>query len=149
MTQKSKTAFFAGSFDPFTIGHKSIVERTLTIADRVVIGVGFNPGKCSADDVFERALRIQAIFANDPRVAVVHYSGLTTNIAKFHEADFLVRGVRSIADYEYELSLADANRDISGLETVLLPALPQYSFISSSMVRELASHGVDVSKYLP
>lgn len=154
MTHKSKsssakTAFFPGSFNPFTIGHKSIVERALTIFDTVVIGIGHNIAKEPTEEVDQRVKQIADIFRNNDSVNVISYSGLSVEAAKSVEADCMIRGVRSASDYEYELNLADANRDISGIETLLLPALPQYSFISSSMVRELQAFGSDVSKYLP
>ena len=148
MTQKFRTALFAGSFNPFTVGHKSIVERTLGICDRVVVAVGHNPAKPS-DDARKRVEEIKKIFATEPRVSVELYSGLTVEFARECEADFLVRGLRSVSDYEYELNLAEVNRRISGIETLFMPALPELSFISSSNVRELAANGYDVSRFLP
>lgn len=148
MTPKSRTALFAGSFNPFTIGHKSIVDRTLSLCDRVVIGLGANPDKPD-DSVDARIKAIERVYADDPRVTVERYSGLTVDFARECGADFMVRGVRSVADFEYERNLADVNLHISGIETLLLTALPELSYISSSMVRELASHGRDVTGYLP
>lgn len=145
-----RTALFAGSFNPFTIGHKSIADRTLaTLADRLIIGIGYNRDKHDPASLQERMETIRSIYSNDPRVEVRTYSSLTVEFARECGADFMVRGVRSVADFEYERSLADANLDLSGMETVLLLSLPQYSFISSSMVRELKAFGADVSKYLP
>lgn len=148
MTPKFRTALFAGSFNPFTIGHKSIVDRTLSLCDRVVIGLGANPDKPD-DSVDARIKAIERVYADDPRVTVERYSGLTVDFARKCGADFMVRGVRSVADFEYERNLADVNLHISGIETLLLTALPELSYISSSMVRELASHGRDVTGYLP
>lgn len=139
---------FAGSFNPFTIGHKSIVERTLAICDRVVVGVGYNPAK-PADDAEERVETIRRIFAGEPRVEAELYSGLTVDFARKCGADFMVRGVRGVNDFEYERNLAEVNLRISGIETLLMPALPELSFVSSSMVRELAANGYDVSGFLP
>ena len=150
MTQKSKTALFAGSFNPFTVGHRSIVERTLTIADRVIVAVGFNAAKPEgAAGAEARAEAIDIIFADEPRVETAVYSGLTVDFAREAGADFLVRGVRSAADFEYERNLADINREIAGIETVLLCSLPEYGFVSSSMVRELQANGFDAGKFLP
>ena len=148
MIPKSKTALFAGSFRPFTIGHESIVERTLKICDYVIIGFGINPDKQdhNLDRYFESTC---ALYKNDSRVKVEKYSGLTTDFAKSVGADFLVRGVRNVSDFEYELNLADINLRISGLETIFIPSLPELSYISSSMVRELESYGKDVSEFLP
>lgn len=143
-----KTAFFPGSFNPFTIGHKSIAERALRIADRLIIGVGYN---CHKSDNQATAARIQSIadiFADDDRIQVVGYTGLTVDAVKQYGADYMVRGIRSVADFEYERNLADANLDISGIETILITSLPEYSYISSSMVRELEANGHDVTKYL-
>lgn len=149
MTDKPRTALFAGSFRPFTIGHKSIADRALaSLCDRLVIAVGRNSAK--SPGAFEQeADSIRKVFAGDPRVEVMTYSGLTVETAKEVGADFMVRGVRGVTDYDYERNLAETNLMISGIETVLIPALPRYSCISSSMVRELMAHGADVSAYLP
>ncbi len=148
MTPRFKTALFAGTFNPFTIGHKSIGDRALQIADRLVIGFGVNPDKPDPDAI-GRIARVKRLYEDDPRVTVVQYSGLTTDFARECGADFMVRGVRSVADFEYERNLADINLKISGIDTVLLTSLPELSYVSSSMVRELASFGADVTKYLP
>lgn len=148
MTRKFRTALYPGSFNPFTIGHKSIVERTLAICDRVIIAVGCNPDKPDGNAA-ARVAGIKRIFADDPRVDAVLYSGLTVDLARECGADFMVRGVRGNADYEYERNLAEVNLRISGIETLLMPALPELSFVSSSMVRELRANGYDVSGFLP
>lgn len=148
MTHRSKTALYPGSFRPFTIGHKSIVDRALRICDSVVIAIGYNPEKDSGDTE-RRADEIKHIFAGDNRVKVVAYHGLTVDFARRCGADFMIRGVRSVADYEYERNLAEVNLRISGLETLLMPALPELACVSSSMVRELAANGYDVSEFLP
>lgn len=140
---------FPGTFDPFTIGHASIVERALPLCDRMVIAIGYNPSKCSADCATERVSQIAALYADNPKVKVIAYDGLTVDACRREGATWMLRGVRSVADYEYERNLADINRAISGIETILLYSLPELSYISSSMVRELASHGHDISKYIP
>lgn len=144
-----KTALFAGSFDPFTLGHKSVVDRVLDIADEVIVGIGVNVAKRSFFSTELRHGMIARLYANDPRVKVMTYEGLTTDFAKKVGADFLVRGVRSVADFEFERSVADVNKQLTGIETVLLITEPQYSSISSSVVRELISYGKDVSSFLP
>lgn len=144
-----KTALFAGSFDPFTLGHKSIADRGLEIFDRLVIGVGVNPSKQGWLPVEERLARIRRVYASDPRVEVISFTGLTVEAAHACGARFLLRGVRSVADFEFERQLADINRNISGLESVLIYALPEYASLSSSAVRELASYGVDIAPYIP
>lgn len=143
------TALFAGSFDPFTIGHKSIVDRALPLFDRIIIGIGVNSSKKQWQSVEERLHTIKTLYSHEPRVTVASFSGLTADAARGLGADLLLRGVRSVADFEYERQLADINRNISGLESVLIYTLPELASVSSSMVRELASFGVDVSSYLP
>lgn len=147
--RERRIALFAGSFDPFTVGHKSIVDRGLEIFDEIVIGVGVNAGKRGWQPVEERVERLRRLYAGDERVRVETYSGLTIEAARKMGAKFLLRGVRTVADFEYERQLADVNRNLSGVETVLLYALPELASVSSSMVRELASYGVDVSPYVP
>lgn len=121
MTPKFRTAFYPGSFNPFTIGHKSIVDRVLKICDRVVIAVGLN-----ADKPHENALlnleRITQLYAGDERVKVTYYTGLTVEAARLEGADFIVRGIRGVNDYEYERNLAETNLHISGIETIFLRA---------------------------
>lgn len=143
------TALFAGSFDPFTIGHKSIVDRALPMFDRIVIGIGINSAKAWWLPAEERLQRIRQIYAGNPKVEVITFNGLTVDAARTCGAQFLLRGVRSTVDFEYERNLADINRNLSGVESVLIYALPELAAISSSMVRELASFGVDVTPYLP
>lgn len=148
MPPSGRTLLFAGSFNPFTIGHKSIADRALQLADRLIIAIGVNPGKPS-DDAERNRKRISEIYKEDPRVEVTVYSGLTVDLAKACSARFLVRGVRSCADFEYERNLADINQRLAGIETILLTAYPEMACISSSMVRELMAHGTDPSPYLP
>lgn len=144
-----RIALFPGSFDPFTIGHKSLVDRALPLFDRIVIAVGENSGKSSASPAEARVEEIARLFAAEPRITVTAYSGLTVDACRRAGARWLLRGVRSLSDFEYEKNLADINRRISGIETVLLYTLPEYAPISSSVVRELARYGYDVDSFLP
>jgi pantetheine-phosphate adenylyltransferase len=144
-----KIALFAGTFAPYTIGHHSIATRALAMFDKIIIAVGHNSKKDSTGDVAERVKSIARTYADEPRIEVAAYEGLTADFAKERGACCLLRGVRSVKDFEYERDLADLNREISGLETVILPCEPQYAAISSSAVRELMSYGKDVSKFLP
>lgn len=140
---------FPGSFDPFTLGHKSIVDRTLQFAEEVVIAIGVNAGKKSMFSLEERIAQIQKVYADEPRVKVASYEGLTTDFAESIGATAMVRGVRTAQDFEFERMLADVNRKLTGIETILLITEPQYSAISSSVVRELLSYGKDVKDFLP
>lgn len=146
-----RIALFPGSFNPFTVGHKSIVDRAIPLFDRIIIAIGTNAEKSEADsdDLARRIRAIASVYEDEPAVEVYAYEGLTSDFAAEMGAGFLLRGVRSVQDFEYERTLADVNRRISGLETVLLYSLAEYSSISSSVVRELQSYGVDVSDFLP
>ena len=144
-----KTAIFPGSFDPFTVGHANLVERALPMFDRIVIGVGINDNKRTLYTNEERVRNIQEIYANEPRVKVVAYDDLTVDLAKREEATFILRGIRSVKDFEYERDIAAMNERLSGVETVLLFTEPQYMSISSSVVRELLRFGKDVTEFLP
>ena len=138
-----------GSFDPFTIGHESIVERALPLFDEIVIAIGVNYNKQTLTTADERIAWIQGIFRNEPRVRVIYYTGLTVDAARQCGATYILRGVRMIQDFEYEKNIAETNRAMSGIETVLLYTLPEYGHISSSIVRELVKYNHDVSEYLP
>jgi pantetheine-phosphate adenylyltransferase len=117
--------------------------------DEVVIAIGVNALKRPMFTVEERTAMLESLFANEPRVKVMSYSGLTVDVARECGAQFMLRGVRSVIDFEYERSIADVNREISGLETVMLFTEPMYAHISSSVVRELLSYGRDVSSFVP
>ncbi len=145
-----KTGIFVGSFDPFTIGHDSIVRRSVGLFDRLVIGVvGDHVGKPYMQPAEERMKAIAALYANDSRIAVKPYYGLAVDFARQEHAQYIVKGVRSVKDFEYEREQADINRQIGGVETILLYSEPQLASVSSSMVRELRHFGADVSPYLP
>ena len=139
-----------GTFDPFTIGHASIVNRTLPLFDKLVIGVvGDNVNKPNMSPAEERAAAIRQVYSNQPLVDVQIYQGLAMDFAKSVGAQFIVKGVRSVSDFEYEQWQADFNRRLGGIETILLYTEPELASISSSALRELAHFGVDVSPYLP
>lgn len=145
----SNTVLFPGSFDPFTLGHADIVRRALALFDEVVIAVGYNEQKSGWMPVQERVASIKRLYAEEPRVKVESYAGLTVDFARERGIEAIVRGVRTTADFEYEMQLADVNRQLTGIETVLLPASPQLASLSSSVVRELAHFGHDISAFLP
>lgn len=144
-----RVALFPGSFDPFTRGHESIVQRALPLFDKFVIAIGVNADKRAFMTMEQRQAWIEQVFKDDPRVQVVTYTGMTVDVAREVGAQFIVRGVRLIQDFENEKHLAEVNRDLTGIETILLYTLPEDSHISSSIVRELARYGQDVSAYLP
>lgn len=145
-------ALFAGSFDPFTIGHLSIVERSLPLVDRLVIVVGVNESKLHATPASERINAINRAIAPLPgasRIEVTQWNGLTAELARRLGARYLIRGARTAADFDFEYTLAAVNRDVAGIETIIFPALPEHAAVSSSIVRELQHFGHDASKYLP
>lgn len=144
-----RTGLFVGSFDPFTIGHKSVVDRVLPLFDRVVIGVGVNERKQYMLTVEERVAAIRQLYAGDGRVVVESYSDLTVDFAQRHGAQFVVKGVRNVRDFEYERDQADINRCLTGLETLLIYAEPGLDSVSSSVVRELNHFGKDTSMFVP
>ncbi len=145
-----RIAVFPGSFDPFTIGHKDIADRALRMFDILIIGIGYNINKPGISGILEdRVKAIEKVFEGNDRIKVEAYSGLTVDFAKRHGAEFIVRGLREVKDFEYERNLADTNAAISDIETVFLTARPDLGFISSSMVRELKANGYDTSRFLP
>ena len=146
----NKIAIFPGSFDPFTIGHKNIVDRALeSVADEVIVAIGINYEKKYMFSLEERLQAIREVYKDEPRVRVESYEGLTTDFAKRVGGHFLLKGVRSVKDFEYERDMAEVNRRLTGIETVLLFTDAQYSSVSSSIVRELISYHQDVKDYLP
>ncbi len=145
-----RTGIFVGSFNPFTVGHDSIVRRALPLFDRMVIGVvGDQVHKPDMPSAEERIKAIAELYADEPRIVVKPYYGLAVDFARQEGARFIVKGVRSVKDFEYERDQADINRLLSGVETILLYAEPQLSSVSSSMVRELRHFGADVTTLLP
>lgn len=147
--EQRRIALFPGTFDPFTLGHQSLVKRVLTCADAVVIAIGINEKKQTYYTLEQRVSAIRALYAEEPRVKVITYSGLTVDVAQQEQASFILRGVRSVIDFEYEKAIADVNRQLTGIETLLLFTEPAYAHISSSVVRELLHFGKDVSTFLP
>ena len=144
-----RTGIFVGSFDPFTIGHDSVVRRALALVDCLVIGVGVNMGKRYMLSAEERVEAIRRLYADEPRIRVEQYSDLTVDFARRVGAQFIIKGVRSVKDFEAEREQADINRRLTGIETVVLFALPGMDSVSSSVVRELTHFGKEVASFLP
>ncbi|MGN1354887.1 MAG: pantetheine-phosphate adenylyltransferase [Alloprevotella sp.] len=144
-----KIAIFPGSFDPFTVGHASIVERGLPLFDEIVIGVGVNESKRAHRTPAQRVEAIGRLYADNPKVRVVAYDDLTIDLARREGAKYILRGLRSVKDFEYERDIANMNDRLAGVETILLFTKPEFSSISSSVVRELMDFGKDVSDFLP
>ena len=139
-----RTAIFVGSFDPFTVGHDSIVRRALPLFDRLVIGVGVNVNKHYMWTAEERVAAIRRLYADEKAIEVKTYDDLTIDFARREGARFVVRGVRNVKDFEYERDIADANRALGGLETILLYADPALAYVSSSLMRELKRFGKEI-----
>ena len=146
---EQRIAIFPGSFDPFTVGHHSIVMRALPLFDKIVVAIGTNAAKYAMMSESRRVEALRELYADNEKIEVISYEGLTVDAAKMCGAKFILRGGRMIQDFEYEKNLAEVNRSISGLETVLLYTLPEFGHISSSIVRELIRYGRDVSSLLP
>lgn len=144
-----KRAIFPGTFDPFTIGHYSVVKRALTFMDEIIIGIGVNEKKHTWFPTEKRVRMIEKLYADNPRIRVEAYDGLTVDFARMREAQFIIRGIRTVHDFEYEETIADINRKLAGVETILLFTEPELTSISSTIVRELLSYGKDVSTFLP
>jgi len=150
MSEQLRTGIIVGSFDPFTIGHDSIVRRALPLFDRLVIGVvGDNVHKPNMRPAEERMQAILDLYADESRIKVKTFHGLAMDFAKAENAQFIVKGVRNTSDFEYEQWQADFNRKLGGIETILLYTEPELASISSSALRELSHFGVDVSEYIP
>lgn len=144
-----RKAIFPGTFDPFTIGHYSVVQRALTFMDEVIIGIGINDSKRTWFSTERRVEMVRQLYAKEPRVTIAAYDGLTVDFAKEHGAQFIVRGIRTVRDFEYEETIADINRKLAGIETLLLFTEPELTSISSTVVRELLQFGKDVTPFLP
>jgi pantetheine-phosphate adenylyltransferase len=146
----SRICLFPGTFDPLTLGHTDIINRALPLFDKIVIGIGRNASKIP---MFKEELRLQwlkEIYASEPKLSAVIYDGLTVNCCKEVGANFILRGIRYVNDFEYEKAIADMNRSLADhIETVFLTCLPQYTSVASTLVRDVLKNGGDVSQFLP
>jgi pantetheine-phosphate adenylyltransferase len=146
----AQVALYAGSFDPITLGHVDVVKRAASVFPRLIVAVGLHPTRNALFSVEERLGLVREVCAPLANVTVASFGGLLVDYAREVGAQVIVRGLRVGSDFEYELQIAHANADLaSELETVFLPTRTRYGFISASLVREIASHGGDVSRYAP
>jgi pantetheine-phosphate adenylyltransferase len=145
-----KIAVFPGSFDPFTIGHEAIVKRALNIFDEIIIAVGANVLKKNYYSLETRKEIITRVFMNETRIKVDHYEGLTVEFCRKRGAGFLLRGLRTAADFEFERAIGQVNKTLdSQIESVFLLTAPEHSFINSTIVRDIIKSGGDASKFVP
>jgi pantetheine-phosphate adenylyltransferase len=146
----NRVALFPGTFDPITIGHMDIIQRALPLFDKLVIGIGRNANKSA---MFSEELRLQwvnEIYKDEPKVSVVIYEGLTVECCQKVGANFIIRGIRYVNDFEYEKAIADMNRSLDPeIETVFLTCLPQYTSVASTLVRDVIRNGGDVTPFIP
>jgi pantetheine-phosphate adenylyltransferase len=145
-----KRALFPGSFDPFTIGHESIVRRALPLFDEVIIAVGYNTSKNSYFSIDQRVGWVKDVFSDEPKIKVNIYEGLTIEYCIKVKADYILRGLRTAADFEYERAIAQMNRSMHPeIESVFMLTQPEYAHVASTIVRDIIKFGGDASKFLP
>ena len=145
-----KIAVFPGSFDPFTIGHEAIILRALSLFDEIIVAVGANVMKKNFYSLETRKRMINKVFEDEPRVRVDHYDGLTVDFCKKNGAGYLLRGLRTSADFEFERAIGQVNRSLApDIETVFLLTVPEHSFINSTIVRDIIKSRGDASKFVP
>lgn len=145
-----KTAVFPGSFDPITTGHIDIVYRALPLFDKVVVAIGVNEQKTTLYSLEQRLEWLQKVFKDEDKIVVDHFKGLTVNFCKMIKANYLVRGLRNASDFDYEKIISQVNSTVGeNLETVFLISKPEYSHVSSTIVREIIKGGGDASPFLP
>lgn len=150
ITCNEKIAIFPGSFDPFTTGHEFILNKGLDLFDKIVVGVGHNATKKSFFTLEQRIKWIKELFADEPKVIVESYEGLTVDFAKKHKANYILRGLRTSADFEYERAIAQMNKAISkGIESVFLLTTPELTPVTSTIVRDIIRNGGDASMFIP
>lgn len=145
-----RICLFPGTFDPITLGHTDVIDRSLDLFDEIVVGIGVNSSKMPMFPLEQRMQWIRDIYSHTPKVKVISYEGLTINCCREINARFILRGIRTIGDFEYEKAIADVNRMMeSNIETIFLSCTPQYSTLASSLVRDVVRYGGDASQLLP
>lgn len=145
-----RICLFPGTFDPVTFGHLDIMERALPLFDKLVIGIGVNTNKAPMFAPEQRAGWLNEIFSKEPKVETVIYEGLTVDCCKRIGANYILRGIRYVNDFEYEKAIADMNRSLdAGIETIFLTCLPKYTSVASTLVRDVIRNGGDVAQFVP
>jgi pantetheine-phosphate adenylyltransferase len=145
-----RIALFPGTFDPITFGHIDIIERALPLFDKLYIGIGINSNKLPMFSADQRILWLNEIFKNESKIKAVVYEGLTVECCKQVHANYILRGIRYVNDFEYEKAIADMNRSLDeNIETVFLTCLPKYTSVASTLVRDVIRNGGDVSQFVP
>lgn len=145
-----RIAVFPGTFDPITLGHVDVIQRCLHLFDRIVIGIGVNASKQTMFSMAQRQQWIEEIFHHESHIQVEAYEGLTVKFCEKHGARYILRGIRTVGDFEYEKAIADMNRAVNpAIETLFLACSPEYSSYSSSIVRDLIRNGADISRFVP
>jgi pantetheine-phosphate adenylyltransferase len=145
-----KIALFPGSFDPVTKAHVDIVKRSVSLFDKLYIGIGVNSTKQGLLSIEKREQMLRAVFETDPRIHVIAYEGLTVNFCKSIGAAYMIRGIRTVSDFEYEKAIAQMNHSLEpDIESIFIVSKPGYSSISSSIVREIMRYNGDVSQFIP
>ncbi|MBE0666704.1 MAG: pantetheine-phosphate adenylyltransferase [Bacteroidales bacterium] len=145
-----KTAVFPGSFDPFTVGHEEVVKRALPLFDRIIIAVGENSGKTNLFSIEKRLAMISKVFEGESKIEVSRFSGLTVDFCRSQDAGYLLRGLRTSADFEYERALGQMNRRLApGIDTVFLLTSAEHTPVNSTIVRDIIVKGGDASMFVP
>ena len=146
----TKIAVFPGSFSPFTIGHQSVIDRALPLFDNIIIAIGINSEKNQYFSIEERMQWIKDVYSNNPKIEVKFYEGLTVDLCKRENANFILRGLRDSHDFKFEKNIAQMNTDLNNdIETIFLITPPEISHISSTIIRDIIKNGGDVSKFIP
>ncbi len=144
-----RIAVFPGSFDPFTLGHLDIIDRAEDLFDEIIVAIGTNAAKKYMWTLEERKERLETLFKNRPTIKVETYDGLTADFCKARDAKYILRGLRNTTDFNYEQTIAQANQKVNGVDSVFLISSPEHSFISSSIVRDIARNSGDYSALVP
>ncbi len=145
-----KIAIFPGSFDPITIGHFSLVNRALPLFDKIILAIGKNDSKSSMFSIEQRKYWLEKIFENESKITIEIYSGLTVDFCKKNNANFILRGLRTSSDFEFERSIGQSNKKLyPEIETIFMLTLPEHTFITSTIVRDIIKNGGNVSNFVP